>query len=806
MKSRLPALFLVLLLCVSAFAQTSRKYVTRPFHPSADTNPATVTPATVPTWTGTTAGYTYQMVGQSPVTALTNQTTTIGVSVVPLVLTFSDGTTFDSSVTDPVCSTQGSAASLLLQSPIFNNYQYSPGGTNVGNTQYEDSFQRANFYQYTSATGTNPNYHLLLTPTLLSPIRITVPAANGSTSKTGCGRLGQVEINWLDNYLLGTVFKQLAGLGVLPSDMVVFQTYNVGLYDTTASTCCILGYHSAFNNPNYSNAVQMYALADFDTTGNFGSTKDVAAISHELGEWIDDPLGTNPTPAWGNVGQVTGCQSNLEVGDPLSGTDIPIVMSNTYTYHVQELAFVSWFFHQTPSIGVNGWYSSNDTFKTYAAACETTHTTLSITPNTLAAGSTAAVAITVKPAGVTASATPVPTGTVTLISSATSKAVATYTLTAGAVNTTISTLPSGNYALTAEYAGDTTFSPSNSAPVSVSVGTSTVSLSPVALAFGNESVGTATTAKSVTLANNGTAALGSIAISLAGASPGDYSQTNTCGTSVAAGANCSISVVFKPTATGLRTATISIADNATGSPQTVPLSGTGVSTGAPAVTFSPTSLTFASQNLGTASASQTVTIANTGTNTLTLDSIDFRGADPGDFTGQTTCGRSLAANANCTVTVEFKPTTTGARTATLSVTDNATGSPQSVTLTGTGANTGTPAVTLSAASLTFASQAVGTASATQTITLTNSGTGALSITSVNLTGTDPGDFEGNSACFGLIAAGGTCKISVSFRPHSTGVRTASLSITDNASGSPQTVTLSGTATAQVTGPGKHSVH
>jgi hypothetical protein len=328
----------------------------------------------------------------------------------------------------------------------------------------------------------------------------------------------------------------------------------------------------------------------------------------------------------------------------------------------------------------------------------------------------------------------------------------------------------------------------------------------VALAFGNESVGTATTAKSVTLANNGTAALGSIAISLAGASPGDYSQTNTCGASVAAGANCSISVVFKPTATGLRTATISIADNATGSPQTVPLSGTGVSTGAPAVTFSPTSLTFASQNLGTASASQTVTIANTGTNTLTLDSIDFRGADPGDFTGQTTCGRSLAANANCTVTVEFKPTTTGARTATLSVTDNATGSPQSVTLTGTGANTGTPAVTLSAASLTFASQAVGTASATQTITLTNSGTGALSITSVNLTGTDPGDFEGNSACFGLIAAGGTCKISVSFRPHSTGVRTASLSITDNASGSPQTVTLSGTATAQVTGPGKHSVH
>jgi hypothetical protein len=744
------------------------------------------------------------MVGQSPVSALSTPTTTIGVSVVPLILTFSDGNTFDSSVADPLCSSQGSATSLLQQSPIFNNYQYVSG--TAWNTQYEDYFQRANFSQYTNPTsGVNPNYHLLLAPSVLSPVKITVPAASGSTLKAGCGRLGQVEINWLDNYLLTTVFKQLAGLGVLPSDMVIFQMYNVAAYDTSVSTCCILGYHSAFNNPSYSNAIQMYAVGDFDTTGNFGSTKDVAAISHELGEWIDDPLGNNPTPAWGNIGEVTGCESILEVGDPLAGTDIPIVMSNAYTYHVQELAFLSWFYRQNPSIGLNGWYSSNGTFKTFSAACASTRTTLSIAPETLAAGSTATVAITVKPTGssATSASAGTPTGTITLIPSSTGKALATYTLTAGAVNTTISTLPSGNYTVTADYGGDSTFSPSVSAPVAVRVGTSTVSLSPVALLFASETVGAVSAAQQVTVTNKGTAPLGSIVISLAGASPGDYSQTNTCASTIAAAANCSISVLFKPTAAGLRTAAISIADDATGSPQTVPLSGIGVSTGTPAVTLAPSTLTFGSQNLGTTSAGQTVTLTNSGTNALAIASISFQGADPGDFTGTSTCGRSLAVNASCTVTVEFKPTVAAARTAALTVRDNASGSPQSVALSGTGVNTGTPAVTLSATSLTFASQAVGTSSASQTITLTNSGTGALSITSVSLTGADPGDFSGSSECFGLIAASGTCKISVTFRPHATGTRTASLSIADSASGSPQTVPLSGTATAQVITVGRH---
>jgi len=79
-----------------------------------------------------------------------------------------------------------------------------------------------------------------------------------------------------------------------------------------------------------------------------------------------DPFGNNPTPAWGHTGQASGCQNNLEVGDPLSGTDIPPVKgANGFTYHLQELAFFSWFYG-APSIAANDWFSDNNTFTTDA--------------------------------------------------------------------------------------------------------------------------------------------------------------------------------------------------------------------------------------------------------------------------------------------------------------------------------------------------------------------------------------------------------------------------------------------------------
>jgi hypothetical protein len=130
------------------------------------------------------------------------------------------------------------------------------------------------------------------------------------------------------------------------------------------TNCCILGYHGAFGSP-----VQTYSPADYDTSGIFSGVSTLTAMSHEIGEWIDDPIGSNPTPLWGHTGQVSGCQSNLEDGDPLSGTEFPpLLAANGFTYHMQELAFFSWFYRQSPSLGVNNWFSDNNTFTSDAGA------------------------------------------------------------------------------------------------------------------------------------------------------------------------------------------------------------------------------------------------------------------------------------------------------------------------------------------------------------------------------------------------------------------------------------------------------
>ena len=115
----------------------------------------------------------------------------------------------------------------------------------------------------------------------------------------------------------------------------------------------MLGYHNSLNTS--AGAAQTYGLSMYDNSGEFTGSSDISALSHEVGEWQNDPNTVNPTPAWGHIGQVSGCQSNLEVGDPLSGTTFSDALGG-FTYHPQELAFFSWFYHQRPSLGVNGWY------------------------------------------------------------------------------------------------------------------------------------------------------------------------------------------------------------------------------------------------------------------------------------------------------------------------------------------------------------------------------------------------------------------------------------------------------------------
>jgi hypothetical protein len=332
-------------------------------------------------------------------------------------------------------------------------------------------------------------------------------------------------------------------------------------------------------------------------------------------------------------------------------------------------------------------------------------------------------------------------------------------------------------------------------PQSVSLsGTGTaalVSLSPTSLAFGSQSVGVTSAAQTVTLSNTGTAALSITSLALTGANASDFAQTNTCGSSVAAGSSCTISVTFTPAASGSRTASVSITDNASGSPQTVSLSGTGT---AVVVSLSPTSLAFGNQPVGMTSTVQTVTLSNTGTAALSITSLALTGTNASDFAQSNTCGSSLAASSNCTISVTFTPAASGSRTASVSITDNASGSPQTVSLSGTGTAV---VVSLSPTSLAFGNQPVGMTSTAQTVTLSNTGNAALSITSLALTGTNASDFAQSNTCGSSLAAGANCTIAAMFTPSIAGTEAASLSIADNASGSPHTVSLSGAGTHDV---------
>jgi hypothetical protein len=219
------------------------------------------------------------------------------------------------------------------------------------------------------------------------------------------------------------------------------------------------------------------------------------------------------------------------------------------------------------------------------------------------------------------------------------------------------------------------------------------------LTYASQNTGTTSAAKTVTVSNTGNASLTISGAALGGADAADYLKAaDSCsGTTVAAGSSCSVSVAFRPTTAGTRPATLAFTDSAASSPQSVSISGSGTtppppSSSAPAVTFTPTSLTFGAQAIGTSSAAQSVTVANTGNAPLFINSAATRGANPLDFTevSDGCSGLTLAAGNSCNVSVNFSPTASGTRSGTLIVTDNGVGSPQTVPITGTGTGTNPP--------------------------------------------------------------------------------------------------------------------
>lgn len=313
-----------------------------------------------------------------------------------------------------------------------------------------------------------------------------------------------------------------------------------------------------------------------------------------------------------------------------------------------------------------------------------------------------------------------------------------------------------------------------------------VTLSATSLTYPPTTVGLASASQTVIMTNTGSTALSITSIAVTGTNASSFVFANSCGTSLAVGANCTIHGHFAPTTTGALKAALTITDSGNTSPQSIALSGTGLT---PPVTLSATKLTFPTTAVGASSSSQLVTLTNTGTTPLSITSITVGGADPTSFVFANTCGTTLAAGANCTIHGHFAPITTGALAAAITIRDSANTSPQIITLSGTGT---TPPVTLSATSLTFPATHLGTSSASQIVTMTNTGTSALSISSIAVGGTDASSFVFANNCGTSLAVGASCTIHGHFAPTLTGVLTAAVAISDSAAGSPQKIALSGT--------------
>jgi trimeric autotransporter adhesin len=330
-----------------------------------------------------------------------------------------------------------------------------------------------------------------------------------------------------------------------------------------------------------------------------------------------------------------------------------------------------------------------------------------------------------------------------------------------------------------------------------------VFVSPSSLAFGNQPKGTASASQTVTLVNNTPNALTitGTGITVSGTNAADFGQTNNCpavGSTLSALASCTITVTFTPSTTAAESATLNIADSDASSPQTITLTGTGT-TPPPGVTLTPSSLNLGTLTVGTPSSVQTVTLSNNSAIAVTITSpgITVTGTNAADFLETNSCpaiGSALAAGTTCTINITFTPSLAAVESATLSVTDSDASSPQTATLSGTGT---APAGSVSVAptSIPFGTVNVNSTSPVQKVTLTNSKTTTLTITSVGVAGPNAADFAAGSACGTSLAASSNCLISVTFTPTIVGAESATLSIVDSDSTSPQTVTLTGTGAA-----------
>jgi len=582
----------------------------------------------------------------------------------------------------------------------------------------------------------------------------------------------------------------------------------------------------------------LYAVADFngdgipdlltgsgvligDGTGNFASTplslpvtlSGSVALGDFTGDGIPDLAMVTGTPGTGTILQGNGDGAFTVAGTFASGSNYPdgIAADDFNGDGLMDLALISnsspdglgtavnMLSEETQSSsaslsgvtltpgsgthqvvarynGDGNYGTSTSSSVTLVAAQGTPTVSVTAAPNPVIVGTSTNLVATVTGAGV------VPTGTVNF-------AEGSVNLGQGTLVNGVGTFPSsalsvGSHTITATYGGDVNYSTATGTGTVVVTG---INLSASIVSFGSVNVGQTSAQQSVTVTNTLSTAVSISSIVSGGGNPSAFTISNNCGAGLAAGASCAVSSQFSPTEVGGLGATVTITDSAPGSPQTITLIGTGANP----ISLSAFSLSFGGEEIGTASASQSITVINTGNTAVSITGISVTGTNASSFVFGNNCPASLAVGANCSIHGHFAPTALGGSTAAITITDNAASAPISIALSGTGLG---PIVTLPPFLYEFPKEMVGTSGASQPFALTNTGTGPLLITSIAVTGADASSFVFGNDCGASVAAGASCTIHGHFDPQMAGALTASVTITDNAPDSPQTIPLSGTGT------------
>jgi hypothetical protein len=315
---------------------------------------AAATGQTLPVWNAKIVSpldgktYYFHIVGTNPQTNPVKTT----IPYVPILLRihFPNGAVLDP--TQPACGDTISVAQRFFGGPNFVSTPLVSNGFHVGDTQLGDAFMRAEFWSYAK----NTPYGVVLKAAAAQRV-VDVDAPKGSLANHGvclgtAHDYGEIALADFDK-LVQTIDKKY----VKPSQLAINVTYNVL---EPSHGCCVVGYHSTYAVAG--GGTQVYAAATYNDAGLFAEPiEDITTWTATIGGTLNDPFGNNAVPLWGHVGQdPKGCQGNLEVGDPLTGTSFQIA-DGKFTYHPQDLAFFSWFY-RSEAIGTGGLASFIGTF------------------------------------------------------------------------------------------------------------------------------------------------------------------------------------------------------------------------------------------------------------------------------------------------------------------------------------------------------------------------------------------------------------------------------------------------------------